>query len=201
MSRFLVITFAIVLLSGCMSVSGLDANSNFACKAPDGVLCESMSGIYANAEQNNLPGQRVHHSHSSTVPVELSSAKKQVVLTKPINSGTPIRSTPKVLRVWFSPWQDTDGDLHDQSYVYLTIDTGHWLIEHNRHRIQETYKPIHAPSKSSTASPAINEVVSHVQTGSEEGQVSIGVAQPRPSIQEAAAMMGNIQTPDYINQQ
>ena len=46
-------------LAGCSSMSGLDAKDTFSCKAPDGVLCESMTGIYANAQQNNLPGQRV----------------------------------------------------------------------------------------------------------------------------------------------
>jgi conjugal transfer pilus assembly protein TraV len=48
--------------------------------------------------------------------VELSQAKAgSNVMTKPIYSGTPIRSAPRLLRVWFAPWEDTDGDLHDQS--------------------------------------------------------------------------------------
>lgn len=67
-------------------------------------------------------------------------------MTKPIYSGTPIRSAPRLLRVWFAPWEDTDGDLHDQSYVYLPVDSGRWLIEHNRRRIQDNYRPVRAPS-------------------------------------------------------
>src|SRR5258706_11383908 len=101
------------LLEGCGSMSGLDAKTQFACKAPDGVLCESMSGIYANAMANNLPGQRVSHGGTGA---EVSRAKVYEgagVITKPIYSGTPIRSAPLVLRVWFAPWEDSDGDLHD----------------------------------------------------------------------------------------
>ena len=46
------------LLSGCASLSGLDGGSSYACKAPEGVTCDSVSGTYHNALQNNLPSQR-----------------------------------------------------------------------------------------------------------------------------------------------
>ena len=48
----------VVSLAGCMSLSGLSGNSSYACKAPDGVTCQSVSGTYANAVANNLPAQR-----------------------------------------------------------------------------------------------------------------------------------------------
>lgn len=135
-------------LTGCVSMSGYDANTDFACKAPDGVLCESMSGIYANAQANNLPGQRVTHGEKEkSKDEEVSQAKVEGgVLTKPLFSGTPIRSAPRILRVWFAPWEDSDGDLHDQSFVYLPIDSGRWLVEHNRRRIQDKYRPVRPPA-------------------------------------------------------
>ena len=57
------------------------------------------------------------------------------------SSGEPIRSQPKVLRVWIAPWEDADGDLHDQSYVYVVADPGRWGIEHNQKRIVDRYRP------------------------------------------------------------
>lgn len=154
MKAMIISVAAALALAGC-AMSGLDAKNSFSCKAPDGVLCESMTGIYANAQANNLPGQRVTHSNASA---EVSRAKAPEagvgVLTKPIYSGTPIRSAPLVLRVWFAPWEDTDGDLHDQSYVYLPVDSGKWLIEHNRRRIQDAYRPVRAPVVQTT--PAAN---------------------------------------------
>lgn len=139
--------FAAVALVGCGSMSGLDAKDKFSCAAPDGVLCESMSGIYANAQQNNLPGQQVNRKSGDGEKLSRAkvAADQENVLTKPIYSGTPIRSAPLILRVWFAPWEDTDGDLHDQSYVYLPVDSGRWLIEHNRRRIQDAYRPVRAP--------------------------------------------------------
>lgn len=141
-------------LVGCSSMSGLDAKSNFACKAPDGVLCESMSGIYANAMAHNLPGQRVNHGGGQPEVSRAKADQGSGALTRPVTSGTPIRTPPVVLRVWFAPWEDSDGDLHDQSYVFVAVNNGRWLIEHNRRRIQDTYRPVRAPSQAGAAAGA-----------------------------------------------
>ncbi len=168
-------------LTGCGNMSGLDAKDSFACKAPDGVLCESMSGIYANAQAQNLPGQRVNRKGGS----EVSRAKvePQGVMTRPITSGTPIRSAPVILRVWFAPWEDNDGDLHDQSYVYLPVDNGKWLVEHNRRRIQDTYKPVRAPAVAATQ-PSATALRQQPMTA-EPGGVDGGVPTESPSIVDA----------------
>jgi hypothetical protein len=51
-------TLGAALLAGCSSITGLDGSSQYACKAPEGVKCDSVSGNYYNALQNNLPAQR-----------------------------------------------------------------------------------------------------------------------------------------------
>lgn len=210
--KALALTFgigAVVALSGCSSMSGFDAKSEFACKAPDGILCESMSGIYANAQAKNLPGQRVNARGEA--PVELSQAKAgSNVMTKPIYSGTPIRSAPRLLRVWFAPWEDTDGDLHDQSYVYLPVDSGRWLIEHNRRRIQDNYRPVRAPSNV-TAQAAQPQTAGAGQqrqsTGvlgqqptppADNGMESIGVRQDRMSNEQATELLNGIMRPGNV---
>lgn len=200
---------ALLALTGCASMSGLDAKTEFACKAPDGILCESMSGIYANAQARNLPGQRVNARGEA--PVELSQAKGgSNVMTKPIYSGTPIRSAPRLLRVWFAPWEDTDGDLHDQSYVYLPVDSGRWLIEHNRRRIQDGYRPVTAPSNladQSARQPAGPDAQrqspgllgQQPTPPAEEGMENIGVRQDRMSAEQAAELMNGIARPSNVN--
>ncbi len=211
--KALALTFgigAVVALSGCSSMSGFDAKSEFACKAPDGILCESMSGIYANAQAKNLPGQRVNARGEA--PVELSQAKAgSNVMTKPIYSGTPIRSAPRLLRVWFAPWEDTDGDLHDQSYVYLPVDSGRWLIEHNRRRIQDTYRPVRAPSNATAQAnarqPAAGAagqsqqspgVLGQPMPPADNSQESIGVRQDRMTNEQAAELLNGIMRPGNV---
>ena len=210
--KTLALTFgigAVVALSGCSSMSGFDAKSEFACKAPDGILCESMSGIYANAQAKNLPGQRVNARGEA--PVELSQAKAgSNVMTKPIYSGTPIRSAPRLLRVWFAPWEDTDGDLHDQSYVYLPVDSGRWLIEHNRRRIQDNYRPVRAPSNvtAQAAQPQAAGAGQQRQSPgvlgqqptppTDNGMESIGVRQDRMSNEQATELLNGIMRPGNV---
>ena len=47
-------------------------------------------------------------------------------------SDLALRSEPRVLRLWVAPWEDSDGDLHDASFVHVVVDTGRWLIERVR---------------------------------------------------------------------
>ncbi|EXI83508.1 MAG: hypothetical protein AW12_02602 [Candidatus Accumulibacter sp. BA-94] len=39
-----------LVLAGCAgTMSGLDGQGKFSCKAPDGIACASLAGVYANA--------------------------------------------------------------------------------------------------------------------------------------------------------
>lgn len=57
-------------------------------------------------------------------------------------SGAPIRSAPKYLRIWIAPIEDSDSDLQDQRYMYVTVHTGRWLIEANQSNLVRQYKPV-----------------------------------------------------------
>lgn len=149
--RSLALVLCAAALGGCTSLSGYDATSKFACPAPGGVLCDSMSGIYAKSQEHTLPAQLA--SRPASGPASPTADLPTGVLTSPIHSGTPIRSAPSVARVWFAPWEDSDGDLHDQSYLYLTLDGGRWLLDHNQRRIRDAYRPVRPP----VAQPATSD--------------------------------------------
>lgn len=152
-----------VSLTGCSSLSGLDGSSKFSCKAPDGVSCSSLSGVYANASQNNLPGLQVEkpkqddkskgegNAESEEVRPAVAGTLDSNIVGKPLNSGDPLYAPSKILRVWIAPWEDADGDLHDQSYVYIMADYGRWIIEHNRQRIIDQYRPTNRSTTGSIA--------------------------------------------------
>lgn len=149
-------------LTGCMSLSGLGGSTDYACKAPDGVTCDSVSGTYANAVQNNLPSQRFKRRTASKVGVVsgeavdaslLSTSRASTHLAAPAALTTPLRSSARILRLWFKPWEDADHDLYDQGYVYVQIDTGQWLIEHAQREIRNAYAPLRPPIKKIPAGP------------------------------------------------
>ncbi|WP_421883729.1 type IV conjugative transfer system lipoprotein TraV [Methylibium sp.] len=157
------------MFTGCTSMSGLSGSSSYACKAPDGVTCDSVSGTYANAVQNNLPSQRSRTSAPplqgsgapQPAPSRAASAALPTALAAASASPTPLRSSARILRLWFKPWEDADRDLYDQGYVYVQIDSGQWLIEHAQRQIRDVYAPLRPPprntageAKEGTALPA-----------------------------------------------
>src|SRR5208282_4121085 len=49
---------SVLALAGCASMAGVGGSAEFACKAPVGVKCDSVSGTYYNSLQQNLPSQQ-----------------------------------------------------------------------------------------------------------------------------------------------
>ncbi len=152
-------------LSGCGNLSGLGGGSKYACKAPEGVACDSVSGTYANALHHNLPSQRQQPSAETATPSEPSQSAvlrraplaappavaTTSTLTPPDHGANPLRSQARVLRLWTKPWEDADGDLYDQGYVYVQVSTGQWLIDHVQHQIRDSYAPLRPPPKAAEA--------------------------------------------------
>lgn len=141
-----------LLVSACTTMSGLSGGSRYACQAPDGVACDSVSGTYANALRHNLPGQRA----ASPKPTEHDSVASSAAQTAPgfAPLATPLRSAPRILRLWFKPWEDADQDLYDQGYVYVQIDGGRWLVAHAQRAIRDAYRPVQPPSMVATPDAA-----------------------------------------------
>lgn len=141
-----------LLLGACGSMSGLSGKQEFACKAPDGVTCDSVSGVYANSLANNLPSQ-----HAATREPAQARKPESMLRLPPkaplqplispgdltaMDSGMPIRQPPRVLRAWFAPWEDELGDLHDQKFVYVVVAPGKWMIEANRQTVRDQFRPV-----------------------------------------------------------
>ena len=152
--RAALLGLASAALAGC-SASGLDAKTSFACKAPDGVTCMSVSGVYETSRHNALPGQQPGTSNPGLkadpaasvpyrTPANASIEGVPIGRRAPLTSGTPLRSAPRVLRIWLAPYEDSEGDLRDQTHLYITVDRGAWQIEHTRRAIQDRFAPIRA---------------------------------------------------------
>lgn len=156
--RIALVTSAMsVSLYGCSSMSGLGGSSDYACKAPEGVTCDSVSGTYANALHHNLPSQRARRPMTTrdaevTQPMPPTQAAPRLVTSSqsPVTAQA-LRSQARVLRLWFKPWEDADHDLYDQGYVYVQIDSGQWLIDHMQRQIRDAYAPLRPPPKSAAS--------------------------------------------------
>ncbi len=67
---------------------------------------------------------------------------------------SPLRTQARILRLWIKPWEDADGDLYDQGYVYVQVDNGQWQIDHVQRQIRDRYAPLKPPPKPATEAAA-----------------------------------------------
>ena len=173
-------------LAACVNMSGLSGGSKYACAAPEGVACDSVSGTYANALHENLPSQRTSGTAAgdaaapsrSAVPVAPAPARQP--LAAPTAANALAGTQARVLRLWTKPWEDADGDLWDQGYVYVQVDTGRWQIDHVRQRIRDQYAPLRPPPAAPSPAP------------SSSGQAPTETDAPAPS-------EGAVQRPTSLN--
>jgi conjugal transfer pilus assembly protein TraV len=178
MSTRMIIPLAVaVALSGCGSMTGLTESTKFACKAPAGTTCTSVSGVYANTAENSMhprPAQ-VRGDIPSSQTAKLPAGAAAFPVLAP---GMPIRSQARMLRIWVAPWRDDDDTLHDQSYMYVMVDPGKWLVERSREatvqrtmtRLQPLGKQRAAAVKSPQDPPSSGGQLANVRNNAEAQQ-------------------------------
>lgn len=136
-------------LLGCASMSGLDGDNKVKCSADtQGMPCTPLSKVYeatvingrkpvSGVVSTTAAGPVLNVDRTAVTGTGRDYFAERAVLT----SGAPMRSAPRVLRIWIAPWEDNNNVLNDQKLAYLTIDSGRWLIEHNQRQIIDNFAP------------------------------------------------------------
>jgi conjugal transfer pilus assembly protein TraV len=210
---------AALFAAGCSNISGLGGTSEFHCAAPQGIPCQSVTGVHLNERAGNLPAQRspvsgavssvdparaddrpgaqtaavdgrhdVPHYGTSNAAAQAGYRPSKFAADPAAVSLGAIRSDPTVIRIWIAPWEDADGDLNDQGYVYLQIDSGRWLIEHNRARIRREFTPQRAPV--AAAAPAASAARASAPTTAAANARAGQAVQDQPLSRSQAAALG-----------
>lgn len=207
----------LLLQVGCTSMSGLGGKTEFKCSAPSGVPCQSVSGVHANYRAGTLPYQRAaegqpahagqeaagdpavspdEHGGGGGTAAIVSDAKLPAATPRryaePASPGVvralgAIRSEPTVVRIWTAPWEDGDGDLHDQGYMYLQIDAGRWLIEHNRAQIRQAFGPKVSLSGTGARSSTTNRAISSAASDGSAAKAAAAALSALPEGDDMAA--------------
>ncbi len=121
-----------LMLAGCAStLSGVGGVDGYACKAPEGAMCSSVSGIYANSAQG-MPKPAKPSAQKPPADEAIAYGATPMAPGRTAAMSSSLRSNPRLLRLWIAPWEDADGDLHEQALVHVVVDSGRWLIEHVR---------------------------------------------------------------------
>lgn len=139
-----------VFLTGCASALGT-GNSEFGCTGlPEGISCMSARKVYELTEQpgpvradprsededggesKRQADQNLIERHNQIRPDGTrSSAGSQghILNASPVrNTPLPIRTQPKVMRIWVAPWESVDGDLHASGQIFSEIEARRWNV-------------------------------------------------------------------------
>jgi len=129
--RLFIIKIALIAatLQGCSSL-GI-GKSDFSCPGGiDGVRCLSARQVYEATESSDYVKTRAEENqpaNKQSVPVVAKVGSAQVAVPR-IGQPVPIRTQAKVMRIWIAPWEDNDGDLHANGYIYTEIERRKWNL-------------------------------------------------------------------------
>jgi len=130
--KLALLTASVLALNGC-SYMGI-GQGDFSCPGGiDGVRCMSARQVYQATESSDYVKTASENDKSgASKPVGVldhsnSSLKSQVVIPS-IEQPVPIRTQAKVMRIWMAPWEDDDGDLHADGYLYTEIESRRWNL-------------------------------------------------------------------------
>ena len=118
-----------LMLSGCAALGIGD--DHYACPGgAEGVRCMSARQVYAATEHSDYVKPTVNEEDSSVAKsgVPASMTKTNQVAVPSIEQPVPIRTQAKVMRIWVGPWEDDDGDLHADGFVYTEIEGRKWNL-------------------------------------------------------------------------
>ena len=136
--------FALAIgLGGCAAIG----KEEFKCSAPVGVHCQSMTATFLAAPATIGAGPSAAAGEPLTATALPAPILKTAVAGVDSPRGRmPLRSEPRLLRMWVKAWEDSDGDFHDSSYIYMPLDAGRWVVPHNSSVKPTQFMAIEAPS-------------------------------------------------------
>jgi len=128
----------LILASGCAST--------YPCGEPGAGKCSSVAtnhersyGDYINSEDLGAGSSQGGNSSVKTSPIRMFDFKAHPQI--PTN-GAPLVSNPTMMRVWLTPYTDSDNVYHDQSYEYMITSKGHWVYGNSSLKVNNNVKNI-----------------------------------------------------------
>jgi conjugal transfer pilus assembly protein TraV len=75
-------------------------------------------------------------------PKSIISVKERPVPLPTINQPMPIRTQAEIMRIWIAPWEDGDGDLHADGFVYSEVNQRRWNLGDRFNSPNQVIKPL-----------------------------------------------------------
>lgn len=149
MVRMILIFSLLLVLTSC--------SARYACKDRvdiEGEKCDPITTVYEKKILGNGGPSPKERAKTITPEKEerVSTPSEDVDTVRSLYyvEEKPLRLPPRVIRIWVAPWEDSDGDLHQPSYIYSEISPrrGRWLFgEKEAITTQPILRPMEKPSE------------------------------------------------------
>jgi len=148
MVRLILIFSLLLILISC--------SPRYACKDRvdiGGEKCDPITTVYERkilGSDGSSPKQKPKTTKIEKEERISSSEEVDTVRSLSYGEEKPLRLPPRVIRIWVAPWEDSDGDLHQPSYIYSEISPrrGRWLFgEKEVITTQPILRPMEKPSE------------------------------------------------------
>lgn len=125
------------IIQGC-SYLGV-GQKDFSCPGGiEGVRCMSARQVYQATESSDYVKTKTETTDSDddkskdVKPTDTGFGNGQPLTSQVavprIDQPIPIRTQAKVMRIWMSSWEDEDGDLHADGFLYTEIEDRRWNL-------------------------------------------------------------------------
>lgn len=115
----------VITLSACTTM-----NSSFDCPNKAGVNCRSLDQINRMVDTGEIRGRSQMSYQNEVTPTTLATSNSSEFQSFPTASfvpGQPIRYGETVQRIWIAPYEDTEGNYHQDTLIYSIMKGGHWI--------------------------------------------------------------------------
>ena len=139
-SLLVFLPLALSLISGCAST--------YPCGEPSAGKCASVSDNYEHSFTDYTNPDDVddgRYKDSASTSVHTKADAVQFSFSKYAQTpadGSPLISQPKMMRVWLTPYTDSDNIYHEQGYEYMLTNRGNWLFGNNKLKTSNNIKNI-----------------------------------------------------------
>jgi conjugal transfer pilus assembly protein TraV len=124
MKRLVMMTLILSQLGGLTACTTM--NSSFDCPNKAGVNCKSLDQINGMVDSGQIRGRT--QMRTAAVSKGVDSAEFQSFpMRASFIPGQPIRYGETVQRIWIAPYEDSEGNYHEDCKIYAVMKGGHWI--------------------------------------------------------------------------
>lgn len=112
----------LMLMSSCAEL-----NDKFDCPAQSGIRCESITSINARVDRGELGVHGINSIENKTMEAIPTYIPHQLNTPHYSSKGEPLRYAETVQRVWVAPFEDKQGNYHQENDIYTVAKPGKWI--------------------------------------------------------------------------